>query len=212
MNRKIKQFFMALIFAAILIFGWSYPYLGFFIPLCMILGIGIGLFRGRKWCDWYCPRGSFYDSLISPVSPKKQIPPFLKGMPFRLIVLGLLMAIMAANLILRWPDLFKIGRFFVVMMSSTTILGIILAVLIHQRGWCVICPIGTMINLLSRNKKNALKIDSRACIDCKLCARDCPMQIRPYLYKGPGVERITDADCLKCGICVKICPKQALKL
>jgi hypothetical protein len=58
-KRKIKQFVMAIIFLIILIGGWRYSLLGYFIPLCMLLGMGIGLFKGRKWCDWFCPRGSF---------------------------------------------------------------------------------------------------------------------------------------------------------
>lgn len=51
-NRKIKQAFMSVIFAIILIGGWFYPILGYFVPLCMLLGVSIGFFKGRKWCDW----------------------------------------------------------------------------------------------------------------------------------------------------------------
>lgn len=46
-KRAAKQFFTAIIFLVILISGWQYPLLGYFIPLCMLLGIGLGLFRGR---------------------------------------------------------------------------------------------------------------------------------------------------------------------
>jgi len=60
-KRLAKQWAVTPLFLLILFGGWKYPFLGFFIPLCMLLGIG--LFRGRKWCDWYCPRGSFYDTL-----------------------------------------------------------------------------------------------------------------------------------------------------
>ena len=63
-RRRIKQLFMAIIFLIILMGGWYYPLLGYFMPLCMFLGIGMGILKGRKWCNWLCPRGSFFDALI----------------------------------------------------------------------------------------------------------------------------------------------------
>lgn len=210
-QKKVKQFVSAVFFIAILVLGWRYPVLGFFIPLCMGFGMAIGFFRGRKWCDWYCPRGSFYDSLARFISPQRQMPLLFRNIKFRLGLLLFLMAIMSINLILRWPDLPQIGVFFVIMVNATTVIGIILAVFFHQRSWCMLCPIGTSVNLMSRNNKYTLKIDSGLCIDCKLCAKVCPVQIKPYSYKAEGLRKITDADCLKCANCVRVCPKKALK-
>ena len=210
-KRKIKQFLTALIFIAILAFGWHYPLLGYFIPLCMLLGLGIGLFRGRKWCDWYCPRGSFYDALIKPISLKRDIPNLFKSMYFRVAVLSILLLVMTFNLAKRWPDPDKIGLFFVILITITTILGIVLAIVFHQRSWCLICPIGTIVNLIGRNKY-PLKVNSDLCVECKLCAKVCPIQIKPYLYKREGIQIVKGDDCLKCGLCVAVCPKKALIL
>lgn len=185
--------------------------LGYFIPLCMLIGVGIGFFRGRLWCNWYCPRGSFYDVLFGPISPKKIIPSLLRKLPFRFVVLFILFGIMTANLVLRWPSINRIGMFFVTMLTATTILGIILAVFIHPRSWCMACPIGTIANLAGK-KKYTLKIDSDLCVECQMCAKVCPMQIRPYAFKSKGPQEIKDADCLKCGLCVAVCPKKALSL
>ena len=41
-KRRGRQFIMGFIFLIILIGGWHYPLLGYFIPLCMILCMGIG--------------------------------------------------------------------------------------------------------------------------------------------------------------------------
>jgi len=209
-KRKIKQLLMAIVFILIVIFGWQYPLLGYFIPLCMLLGIAIGLVRGRKWCDWYCPRGSFYDALINNISPKRKIPILLKSMYFRIAVLTLLMMVMTYNLFRRWPNPDKIGMFFVTLITITTILGVILAVIFHPRSWCSFCPIGTVVNLIGKNKA-PLKIDSGLCVECKLCFQACPMQIKPYLYKKQGIETVGDADCLKCGLCVAVCPKKGVE-
>jgi len=208
-KRSVKQFLVAPLFIVILAAGWFYPWLGFFIPLCMFLGIGIAFFRGRKWCDWFCPRGSFYDSLIKPVSPQKKIPSLFKDMRFRLAVLVVLMLAMTVNLMVRWPYAEKIGAFFVLLLTVTTALGVVLAVIFHQRSWCSFCPIGTVINLMSKTTF-PLKIDSQLCIECKACGSVCPIQIAPYKFKKDGIEIIQDSDCLKCNLCIAACPKKAL--
>lgn len=208
-TRKLKQLFAAVIFIAILTLGWQYPLLGYFIPLCMLFGLTLSAFRGRKWCDWYCPRGSFYEALAAPLSPKREIPGFFKNMFFRIGVLSILMLVMTFHLIKRWPDPYKIGMFFVTLITITTLTGIILTFIFHPRTWCMMCPIATMSYLIGKNKY-LLKIDSGLCVECKLCAKVCPVQIKPYTFKGEGIQNVKDGNCLKCGLCVAVCPKKAL--
>ena len=209
-KRKTKQLLTALLFVVILTFGWQYPLLGYFIPLCMLLGVGFGLARGRAWCDWSCPRGGFYDVLVSAVSPKREIPALARNLFFRIGVLAVLMTVMTYNLAKRWPDPYRMGMFLVGMVTVTTVIGIILALIFHQRTWCMVCPIGTMTNLIGRNR-HPLRINSDLCVECKLCAKVCPVQIKPYTYKGKGIKMVKDGDCLKCGLCVAVCPKKALR-
>jgi ferredoxin-type protein NapH len=210
-KRTAQQLIMSVLFFIVLIGGWFFPVLGYFIPACMLLGMGIGFFKGRKWCDWYCPRGSFYDVIVVRLSPNRQIPEFFKSMLFRWILLSILMLIMATQIVLRWPDPLKIGKFFVIMMTTTTILGVLLAVIFASRTWCSFCPIGTIVNATSR-KVYPLSIDDKLCVDCKLCAKACPMQIKPYIYRKSTKGIIGGGDCLKCSSCVNVCPKKALKL
>ncbi len=210
-KRNTKQIFMAGVFLIVLIGGWFYPLLGYFIPLCMLLGIGIGVFKGRKWCDWFCPRGSFFDILIKPVSSKKEIPKFFKGLPFRIGMLSFLMLMMTIQIIKRWPDPYKIGMFFVILLTVTTIVGIILALIFHQRTWCYFCPIGSMANWVGR-WRYPLRLNSNLCTECELCYKICPIQVAPFKFKKTGLETVRDGDCLKCGLCVSSCPKAALKL
>jgi ferredoxin-type protein NapH len=208
-KRGTRQFLVSLVFFFVLIAGWRYPLLGYFIPLCMLLGLTIGLRRGRKWCDWYCPRGSFYDAWLSKAGLKKQIPGVFRNMHFRIGVLFLLMLVMGYNLFRRWPNPYRIGAFFVIMLTITTVLGVILAVIFHQRSWCLVCPIGTLVNLTGKSK-SPLTINSGLCTECKLCAKVCPMQLSPYLYKGQGEQVVKEKDCLRCGLCICACPTKAL--
>ena len=209
-NRRSRQYIMAIIFIVLLIAAWKYPILGYFIPACMVLGIGVAIFKGRKWCDWYCPRGSFVDTLLKEVSPKKQIPMIVKTTVFRLTVLSFLMAIMIIQIIIRWPDPIAIGTFFVMLLTITTFIGVILSLIFHQRTWCAFCPIGSLSSWVGKNK-DLNQLNSELCTSCTLCHRVCPVQIEPYKYKSEGIQGITEADCLKCNLCIAACPKKALK-
>jgi len=208
-QRRGRQMIMAVAFLAILGAGWRYPLLGFFIPFCMFAGIGIGLFRGRQWCDWLCPRGSFYDAMLTYISPSKEIPRVFKGLPMRIGVMAFLMAMMAVQIVRRWPDPYSIGMFFVLMLTATTTLGVVLALFIHPRTWCCICPIGTMTNWIGRSR-SPLHLDSKECTGCSLCGKVCPIQVEPHKFRKDGIEAVKDGDCLKCGLCIAACPKQAL--
>ncbi len=208
-RRRAKQILMAVLFLAILAGGWRWHLLGYFIPLCMVIGIAVGFGRGRAWCDWACPRGSFYDTIVKSASPQKKIPPFIKRMPFRIGILSVLMSIMTVMLVQRWPDLDRMGKAFVTLLTTTTALGVILALIFHQRTWCYICPIGTIVNLIGTRRKS-MTIDSARCTECGLCAKVCPMQISPLRYKGEGKRIVKDRDCLQCGLCVSACPGNAL--
>jgi NAD-dependent dihydropyrimidine dehydrogenase PreA subunit len=153
----------------------------------------------------------FFDVLIKPISPKKEIPKFFKGLPLRIGFLSFLILMMTWQIIKRWPDPYKIGMFFVMLLTVTTILGIILALIFHQRSWCCFCPIGSMADWVGK-RKYPLKIDSKLCTECRLCYKVCPIQVAPFKFKKVGMEAVKDGDCLKCKLCVSACPKNALDL
>lgn len=191
----------------VLVGGWFYPKIGFFLLICMAGAIGIAFYKGRAWCDWMCPRGSFYDLIIYKISRKKEIPEFVKNKGFRIFMLSLLFSVLGSQIYIYRGDINKIGLAMVMLLSVTTTAGILLGVLYHQRLWCHICPVGTVSNYLSGGK-HPLNIDSQCKAECKLCAKVCPMQLKPYEYKGQGT--FGDNDCIKCSTCVAACPKKAL--
>lgn len=207
-TRTIKQYIFGAVFLFLLVAGWFFPLIGYFIPLCMVAGITMASFKGRKWCNWYCPRGSFADSYMKIISPERKIPDWLRSMPVRIGVLAFLIGMLTFQIIRLWPDPYAIGRFFMVLLTITTAVGIILALIFQQRSWCYICPIGSMSNWVGKNK-NQLSIDKEACVSCKLCGKTCPMQLTPFEMKEKH-EMSFKGDCLKCGLCVAACPKDAL--
>ncbi len=208
-ERKARQLVAGLAFVGILIGGWLYPPVGYFIPLCMLVGLSIAAFKGRKWCDWWCPRGSFYDAYMKEVSPSRSIPPYFRQAWFRGLSAAVLMTVMATLLIRQWPDAFRMGRVFVGMLTTTTLLGVVLALAIHPRTWCAFCPVGTLSALIGKSR-DPLSIDAASCLECRLCAKVCPVQIRPYAFKHQPKAVVADGDCLKCNLCIASCPKKAL--
>jgi len=123
--RKIQQYIMGTVFIILLVAGWYLPLIGYFIPLCMVAGVGMATIRGRQWCNWYCPRGSFADTYLRLVSPVKKIPQLLKSTFFRIVVLSFLMAMLTFQIVRLWPDGFAIGGFFIILLTITTVIGII---------------------------------------------------------------------------------------
>ncbi|MEW6657673.1 MAG: 4Fe-4S binding protein [Thermodesulfobacteriota bacterium] len=206
--RRRKQIILGAAFLIILAVGWLYPLIGFFIPACMLLGLGLAAFKGRKWCDWLCPRGSFEDALLAPLSPKRPIPQILRATPMRLGVMAVLMGILTFQIIRLWPDPWAIGGSFVLLLSITTGVGVVLGVIFHQRTWCYLCPIGTMSKWVG-GKRLPLLLAPDRCTQCQLCARKCPMQLAPAALQQEA-PRAPRGDCLKCSLCVTSCPTAAL--
>jgi polyferredoxin len=188
--------------------GWLYPLIGYFIPACMLLGVGLAVFKGRNWCDWLCPRGSFEDAWLRRISRQRSIPPVFRGAPLRLGVIALLMTVLTVQIIRLWPDPWAIGGFFILMLTLTTGAAVVLGVIFHQRTWCYICPIGTMSNWVGKNRRPLRMVPER-CTDCLLCSRRCPMQLAPSALKEQAVMAHR-GDCLKCRVCVESCPTAAL--
>lgn len=201
-NPKLKkQTLIGLVFIAFLTAGWYFPIFGFIIPACMAFGISISFSKGRKWCEWYCPRGSFYDSALKFISPQKNIPALFKNLPLRIAILTLLFSMMTLQIIDHGTNAMQIGKFFMTLLTATTAIGIILGVIFHQRTWCYLCPVGTAANLIGKDRYKLI-IDTEKCVRCKLCNQTCPMQLQPYELKSN--------DCIKCGDCINSCPKTAL--
>jgi ferredoxin-type protein NapH len=208
LRRRIKQIVVGTAFPLVLGAGWLYPLVGYFIPLCMLMGIGLATFRGRSWCNWLCPRGSFEDVWLAKISRKRRIPKVLRSAPLRIGVMAGLMGLLTWQIIRLWPDSWALGGIFVLMLSVTTTVAVILGVVWQQRTWCYLCPIGTMASWVGKNRRPLLMAPER-CTQCNLCARKCPMQLTPVALKAQ-LAMDYHGDCLKCGLCVESCPQAAL--
>lgn len=187
--------------------GWKWPLVGFVVPVVMMMGVVGGVFSGRYVCGNLCPRGAFFDRLMPYVSRQAQIPRFMRNMALRWALFGALMGFMVWRISLDGANIYHWGSVFWLMCTITTGVGVVLAVLFHQRGWCSICPIGTAANALGGGK-GQLEINSAACRECRVCEKACPIAIPIVVHKPSGV--LADRDCVRCDECIARCPARAL--
>jgi len=182
--------------------GIFYPKLGYFLLLVFASLMIIAPFRGRWFCGNLCPRGSFVDFWLAPLSRKLRIPPLFRSMWLRVPIFFALMGFMIFRVIQTEGIVDKIGMVFVTLCILTTSIAILFGVIIAPRTWCSFCPMGTLQRAMG-GKKYLLKVDAKKCIDCGKCQKVCPMQL--------SVNEILDKpDCIKCARCVEACPKHAL--
>lgn len=176
--------------------------------ICMVAPILVSIFRGRFWCGNLCPRGSFYDHVVSKFSNHKKVPKFLKSGLFRAFMVVFMMSMFSLGIYKNWGDLYGIGMVFYRIIVITTIVGIILSFVYNHRTWCNFCPMGTIASVISRiSKSNHNMQISSACVSCKVCEKKCPLGIVPYEYKE---KILSHPDCISCGKCMAVCPKHAI--
>lgn len=176
--------------------------------VCMIAPIIVSIFKGRFWCGNLCPRGSFYDQVVSKFSRGKSVPKLLKSKYFRTFIFIAMMTMFIVGIRQNWGNLYGIGLVFYRMIVVTTIIGIVLSLFFNHRTWCHFCPMGSVASFISRLRKSkkVLHISSN-CISCKICEKKCSLGIIPYEYKG---NILSHPDCIQCGKCVTVCPKKAI--
>lgn len=200
------KWFLGLVMLAVVSLGWRYPLLGFVVPVAMLTGMIGGLFRGRYVCGNICPRGSFFDTYFRLLSPRRPVPGWMLGMPFRWLVLVGLMGFMVWRLAANPGSVEHWGLVFWSMCALTTAVGVVFGLFYRPRTWCSFCPVGTLQNLTGGDKM-PLQI-SAACKGCAVCEKSCPMDLSIAVHSETGV--LPHRDCLKCSSCAVACPTGAL--
>ncbi len=202
---KHYSFIVLFVFLIISLFDFRFALAAI---LCMTAPILVSIFKGRFWCGNLCPRGNFFDTVLSKFSKKRKVPRFLKSYYFRIPVFVGMMTMFAIGIQKNWGNLYGIGFVFYRMIVVTTVIGIVLSFFYNHRTWCHFCPMGTAASLISKLKKNknVLRV-SNECVSCKLCEKKCALGIVPYEYKG---YLLSHPDCIQCGKCASVCPKKSI--
>lgn len=137
----------------IVIGGLFYPILGYLVIAMMVFLLILSFFKGRYWCWNFCPRGAFLDILMSKFTLNRPLPKIFTKQWFRWLVLVLLMSFLVFRITKSGGSLIAIGAIFVSMCLITTIISIILGATTKHRGWCAICPMGTLQQTIYQSRK-----------------------------------------------------------
>lgn len=96
------------------------------------------------------------------------------------------------------PAVYSIPAFFFLLVGILS--------LTKGRLYCnMICPVGTLLGLLSKISFLRIKIDEGKCSKCGLCSVGCKSSCIDFLKSNVDLSR-----CVNCFNCIKICPDKAI--
>lgn len=179
-----------------------------------------GLLLKKAFCGWLCPIGTLSESLWMlgqrlfgrtwainrwfdyPLRSLKYLLLFF----FVVSILQMDVPSLAAFIYSpynRMADV-KMYLFFVNISSFAlgTIVVLMLLSVFIKNFWCrYLCPYGGFLGMLSWLSPLKITRTKETCIDCELCTKACPANIRVHT-----AERVWSDECMACMKCVAACP------
>lgn len=168
----------------------------------------ITILFGRVYCSTLCPLGLFQELCLLLFHRRKL--PSQKSIPLKYIIAAISFGVLFGGtiFILRLIDPYTI---FGSALSGETyglIFALFIALLTGIRGrwFCTnICPIGTILGLISKHSYNKIYINPESCVACGLCAQKCPSGCIDFKNKT-----INNETCIKCFKCLSLCHNKGL--
>lgn len=93
-------------------------------------------------------------------------------------------------------------------LGVTLVIWLVIAILAWRGGrtWCnTVCPVGTLLGMLSRHSAMKIAIDKSACIGCRKCERNCKASCI-----DSRTHTIDYSRCVVCGDCIDECREGAI--
>lgn len=206
--------------------AWSiFPFLA--VGTIFLIG---GIF-GRFLCGWVCPFGLLQDLLYKIPSPKWTVPRWMRFIKYGVVVVMVLLVpyfigilnvgffcsiCPAGTLESLVPRTIAAGDYqpFVESWHRLAILGLIIFfAIVAWRSFCkVLCPIGAFLAICNRFSAFSIKYEQKDCPSCRICVKDCPMDIELHDFGPPGsLEKVTaPPECIMCLSCTDRCVKEKL--
>jgi polyferredoxin len=182
--------------------------------------IATSLFLKKAFCSWMCPIGTLSESLWK-LGEKLfghtvRIPRWL-DFPLRSLKYLLLLFFVWSIWNMNVPDLaafiyspynkvadIKMYLFFadISEFALWTIIILVALSLVIKNFWCrFLCPYGALLGIVSWLSPLKITRNRMTCIDCELCTKACPANIKVH-----SVRRVWSDECTSCLECVQSCP------
>ena len=186
---------------------------GFGLSVVLFLGILVlTLLFGRIYCSILCPLG-FYQEILTilfkPFYKKRKFYP-MKHHKFAYFLAAVLFGTVCGGtaVLIRMIDPYSIAGN--AMSGAVFGLGFLLAltvlVFIKKRFFCTnICPVGALLGFVSRFSLLKIRIDTKKCKMCSLCAKSCPCGSIDFKN-----HVVNNESCVKCFKCLSRCDEGAL--
>lgn len=172
------------------------------------------LFVGVFFCGWICPFGTIQDWLNKVAEklrlPQYQVPTkyqqYLQLSRYFIYVLGTL-GISYALINARSSFNHKLFTNTLSLGAGIFLALFLIASLFIKRPFCnYFCAKGAAYGLLGILRIVGIKRDNDKCIHCKLCDKNCPMNIQIE-----STDFVRHPNCINCMTCVSVCPKKCIK-
>ena len=172
------------------------------------------LFIGVFFCGWVCPFGAIQDWLNRLGKklhlPQYQVPvkyqQYLQLARYFIYVLGTL-GISYAVINARSAFNHKLFTNTLTLGAGIFLALFLIASLFIKRPFCnYFCAKGAGYGILSILRIFGIKRDNDKCIHCKLCDKNCPMNIQIE-----STDFVRHPNCINCMTCVSVCPKKCIK-
>ena len=190
---------------------------GLFIFLAIV---AIGLFLKKAFCSWLCPIGTISESLWNfgqkifrrNLALPRWLDYPLRSLKYLLLVFFLWaiaqMDVDALRTFIYSPynkvaDI-KMYLFFAEISSFAlwTIIALVFLSVLIKNFWCrYLCPYGGLLGIVSWLSPIKVTRNAETCIDCALCTKACPANIKVH-----AVEKVWSDECTNCLECVAVCP------
>lgn len=186
---------------------------------------------GRIYCSVICPMGVFQDLVIRVhklLSPKGRKPKrhFVKeprivryGVLALVIVTALTFSQLLLTVLAPYSAYGRMVRSIVglsrgeslapalLITAAATLAAICVCAWIWGRGWCnTVCPVGSVLGLVSRFSLFKVSIDQSQCVSCRKCEKGCKSSCIDI-----DTHTIDHSRCVDCFDCLDSCPKGGIK-
>ena len=181
--------------------------------------LGITLIFGRIYCSTLCPLAAVMD-LASRTRKRERIYRYTKPLTaLRLTVMATVFLLMVSRITFPREWLLPFGLYQSIIerimapqvMGATLIAAVVFAAIVvmaflRGRLFCnTLCPIGTLLGLLSRRSIFHIDINTDRCTQCRRCVDSCKAQCIDIQDHVVDMSR-----CVVCFDCLPQCPDDAI--